>query len=671
MGFLAAAAGVIGMAMSQAMAPPPPPDITRWCEENIVFDARSPMPGPFDIERFAFLKEIHEVLNPEHPCREVTIQGSAQWGKTVSIIQPTLGAWHNSTALDSLVVHPTMSAATEWVDNKWKPMRRQAPDLKRIFGDGLSTGENRDQKFNQETVARDGSLKVASAGSPADLTGTSRRLVIMDDLSKFEMTDKGDPEALAESRASGFEDAKILRVSTAMIKGTCRITRAYERSDKRVYEVPCPHCGTYAALTWENFQSNIDPENLEAAHFRCESCQGKIEHKHKEDIVPRGRWRATNPNGDHPGFFLWRAYAPQRDWASIAKEYARVMGWARTDGKASAEDQKKSVEVETEQTFYNDVLGLAHDQASGAPDWEELRNRVEGADEVEDGVRPLPNGILPATGFIYAAGVDCQDDRTEVHFKCFGRNRQRWTVGYKIIPHHISTAECQQQLDAYLKAEWPTELGFKVTLDVLAIDGGTYTDDVWDWAKKHPWSRVIIVKGGSSQNGPIMIPQKFERRSDGKAKRRQKRAFILNVSTMKGQLYKWLEQDDPAERGYCHFAKGLGDEFYRQFVSEVRVLSKARSGVVTAKWELVEPARRNEVLDTELYAEAGARRKGWAAMTDEQWDALEAERGQPAAEAQADLFDASLPVMPSKPVEPKASKPKGNKTVLGMLNVNR
>ena len=202
MGFLASAEAVVARAIAVAMAPPPRPDITRWCTENVVFDDRSPMPGPFNIERFPFLREIHEVLSPEHPAREVTVKGSAQWGKTVSVINPTLGAWFEYAPLDALVVHPTQSAAMEWVDNKWMPMRRQARSLIETFGDGR--GENKDAKFNQETLSRNGSLKVASAGSPSDLTGTTRRLVVMDDLAKFEMTDKGDPEALAESRASGF-----------------------------------------------------------------------------------------------------------------------------------------------------------------------------------------------------------------------------------------------------------------------------------------------------------------------------------------------------------------------------------------------------------------------------------------------------------------------------------
>ncbi len=662
MGYLTSAEAVIRAALSAAMAPPPPPDITRWCEENIEFDARSPMPGRFDSTRFAFLREIHEVLSPEHPCREVTIRGSAQWGKTVSIIQPTLAAWHEYTPLDSLIVHPTGSAASEWVNNKWMPMRRQAPGLLRIFGAGR--GENRDNIFNQETLDRNGSLKVASSGSPADLTGTSRRLVIMDDLSKFETSDKGDPEKLAESRASGFDDAKLLRVSTAMIKGTCRITEAYERSDRRLYHVPCPQCGFAQPLTWENFRASIDPERLHAAHFTCESCRAPIRHADKERIVAQGRWVRQHPGGDHPGFHLWRAYAPQRDWASIAVEYAQMMGWSRLEAGQSAPSEAapkegktataKPIKAAVEQVFWNDVLGLPYEQATDAPDWESLRDRTEHA---EPGM-VLDLGILPATGFIFAAGVDCQEDRMEVQLVAFGANRRRWVIDYKVIPHHISDEAGRAALNALLKQQWRTTLGLRVALDILAIDGGAYTDDVWSWARQHPWSRVIIVKGGSQQNGPLMALQKFDRRKDGKVKKAQKRAFNLNVSSMKAGLYAHLGKEDPEERGFCQFARGLGDEYFRMITSEHRVLSRNKVGVMTSRWVLVEPTRRNEALDTMNYAEAGALRKGWASMTDGQWEALEAERGAAAPEAQPDLFDAALPLMAAQSAPPSRPKPK-------------
>lgn len=651
MGLVGPALPVIMRGIAAAMRPPPPPDITRWCAQNIVFDERSPMPGPFRIELFPFLREIHEVLSPEHPAREVTIRGSAQWGKTVSVIQPTIAAWHEYCPLDSLVVHPTQSAATEWVDNKWLPMRRQAPGLRAIFGEGR--GENKDAKFNQETIGRDGSLKVASSGSPADLTGTSRRLVVMDDLSKFEQTSMGDPEALAVSRASGFEDAKIVRVSTPMVAGTCRITRAYHRSDQRQFHVPCPHCGNRAPLTWENFRRNIDPERLHAAHFTCEACGCAIEHADKMRIVAAGNWVAERPHGDHPGFHLWRAYAPQRDWASIAVDYAQAMGWQSIAVSQATEGAiARQVEAETEQTFYNDVLGLPYEQASAGPDWTMLRDRVEFG-STED---VLPRTVLPAKGFIFTAGVDCQDDRTEVHLVAFGRNYQRFAIDYRVIPHHIGDQECWDALDALLKAEWRTARGLKIPLDMMAIDVGTFTDAVWAYAKRHPWTRVILVKGSPSQTGPVLLPMKFERRSDGQAKRAQKRAFMLNVSQLKADFYAWLAKADPIERGFVHIAEGMGDEYYRQITAEVRVLKRSRSGSVSSVWELAEPSRRNEGLDTMMYAEAAARRKGWTSLTDDQWAGLDAERGRAPADPQPDLFDAALPVAGSG-VATDASEP--------------
>lgn len=562
------------------LTPPPPPDITRWCTDNIVFDARSPFPGAFDIDRFPFLCEIHEVLSPEHPSREVTLRGSAQWGKTVSVLIPTLAAWHEYGPLDSLVVHPTSSSATEWVRSKWMPIRRQAPSLLDIFGDGR--GEQTDTLQNQETIRRDGTLKVVSAGSPDDLAGTTRKLVLMDDVAKFEMTPKGDPEMLAASRASGFDEAKIGRISTPQIAGTCRITRAFKRSDQRFYHVPCPHCGNMAPLTWENFKKNLDPERLGAACFSCDA----FNHAHKRAMVAAGRWIAANPHGDHPGFHLWRAYVPQRDWASIAVEYAQVMGWTGVATTAKTEEEaRENVEAETEQTFWNDVLGLPFEQASKGPDWEKLRDRVENA---EVGA-VLERGIVPALGVLLVAGVDNQADRIEVTIVAFGRNYRRWVVDHIVLPYYIGDDDGRAALDALLKSTWRTELGLQLPLDMMAVDEGSFTEDVRDWAKRHPFTRVILIKGASTSNGPILRPQN-DRKANGRIIRRQKRGWMLNVSQLKGDFYGWLAKEDADERGFVAFARGLGDEYYRQITAEVRILKRAPSGVMVARWELAAKA---------------------------------------------------------------------------------
>jgi len=630
---LSPAEAVVMRAVAAAMAPPPAPDLNAWAAAHLEFDEASPFPGPYSPARFPFFAAILDALGPEHPAREVTLRGSAQFGKTETIHQVTLGGWFDLHPRNALVVHPTTASATEWVRSKWMRMRRANPRLRAVFGAGAAQV---DSLSYQETLDRSASLKVVSAGSPSDLSGTTRPLVLMDDVSKFETTPMGDPEQLAVSRASAFDEAKILRTSTPMIRGACRITAAYERGIAQEWAVPCPMCGHKAPLRWEDFKPSITPEAPEAAHFTCRSCGGVIEHKHKTAMVAAGEWVANNPRGDHPSFHLWRAYMPHRDWASIAVE------WLQAEGDAGRE-----------QTFFNDVLGLPYEQASDAPDWTALRDRTENAAPEEQ----TPRSRIPALRPLLTAGADCQGDRIEVHVVAHGRDARAHAVDVIVIPHHIGTDEGRSALDAVLKRRWRNAAGRDVALDRLCIDGGTYTDDVWGWSKGHPWNRVNIVKGASTANGPIYAPQKFERKKDGKALKRQKRAYLVNVSALKATFYADLKKEDPDARGFCSFALGLGDAYYRQLSAEKRVLRRNRHGVMESRWELVEPGGRNEALDTWIYADVAARLCGSRSMTDAEWDALEAERDAPPEGPQGDLFDAPL-APPARPATAaKASRP--------------
>ena len=655
MGFVGSCEATIMAAMAEAWAPPLPCDITAWCEQNVVFDESDPLPGGFRIDRFAWLREIHDVLSPEHPAREVTVSASAQIGKTISIINGTVLAWHASTALQSLVVHPTDSSAKEWVDQKFGAWRRNISAATDLFGRGGGPGPQTDTKSTIQTRDQRGSVRVTSAGSPNDLQGTTRRLVIMDDLSKWDMNDKGDPEAQAEGRAAAHPEAKILRVSTPMIAGTCRITRNFARSDRRYFHVPCPHCGHKQPLRWEAMKPTITPEAPHLAHFPCEACGEPMEHKHKHEMMRAGEWVPTNPRGDHPGFSLWRAYAPQRDWASIGIEYAKLMGWNQDEGEA-----KEGVAVETEQTFFNEVLGLPYELATGGQNWRELLCRVKDAKEA--GWSPLPESILPALGIVLTAGVDCQSDRTEVGIWAWGRDRKSWLIQHEVFPHDISNPRTSAWLDGLLKREWRTELGQLIALDALAIDEGNWQQEVRAWAYRHSYGRVITVRGGNSETAPIMRPMSGEfRRSGRKTRRANKASWMANVSTMKADFYGHLGVTDPARRGFVHLYASVSEDVCRQLCSEVRITSRGRAGVMQSKWQLVEPGVRNEVLDCRNYAHAAAWRVGAMAKSDSDWDALDTERGAVGQDAQPELFDGPIFSRSAAPVKAKAkSEPPGD-----------
>ncbi|ODR98913.1 hypothetical protein AUC68_07000 [Methyloceanibacter methanicus] len=539
------------------------------------------------------------------------MMGSAQIGKT-TLAQVFLGGCMDLAPCDMLMVHPTHDNAVRWARSKWAKMRRQSRALQRVFGTAKSR-DARDTVLYQEERFGRGSLLISGANSPASLSMVSTQRIVEDDLSKWEPNAAGDPERQADSRASAFDWAKIVKLSTPLYADTCRITRAFKAGTQERWHVPCPHCGHHQPLEWSNFQANIDPARPDEACFSCVACGGLIEHKHKTDIVARGYWVAENPGAREPSFHIWRAYSPTRDWASIAHE------WLQAEG-----------DPHTEQVFFNDVLGLPYERASEAPPWQAIRDRAE--EEGHD------RGTIPPGGLILTAGCDCQGDRVEVHIKAFGSDLRRWTVDYAVIPFPIWEQACRETLDKLLTETWRDAFGNRRGLDLLAIDGNAYTKDVFAWAKRHPWSRVIVTRGAKSDQAPPLVLTKTERKADGKVRRAQKRFYNVGVSGLKVSLYQQLKKADPLARGYCGYPKGLSEEFYQQLTAEVRVTETDRFGYPRSIWKLPS-GMRNEVLDTEIYAEAAAIHRHWYGFTPDQWDRLRAEREKPRQEGTPDMFD--------------------------------
>lgn len=617
-GFLASPRAVALAAIAAVVAPPPPVDLRVWASENMVFGPSDPMPGPYRGENFPMWDRVLEVLSPDDPTTEVTLRGSAQIGKTV-VLNIFLGGTFDAAPVDTLIVHPTAETASEWKVSKFDRMRRTIPAVRRVFG-ADRTRDTGDSARRIETLDGLASLRIANAGSPAALSGTSRPRVILDDLSKFENGPKGDPERLSVSRALAALEAKILRASTPMVRGACRITKAFENGTQEFFEVPCPNCGVMQALAWENMEPNLIENDPASAFFTCTACAAPIEERHRAILVAQGAWDAKNPDARAVSFHIWRVYFPLgRGWGELVDEWFKVKG-----------------DPAAEQTFYNDFLGLPYVQATSAPQWEDIRNRTENAppDEGTD------FGVIPARHPLLCAGVDCQGDRLEYTIWAYGRNGKRAAVEKGVINDPITMTEGRSALDRLLKRRWHNQHGNAIAIDRLAIDSGAYTSAVAEWVKKHPARRVIAIKGAKSDLGPIYKQMKFEQNAkSGRMRRARKQWWMLNVSLLKTSFYAALSVTDGLQPNYVHFARGLGDDFYRQITAEHRVSRRSASGAESWVWELVEPGRANEDLDCAVYAEAAARMEGWRNMSEAEWNALEERRDvTPEPSLQGTLF---------------------------------
>lgn len=632
---------------AEVMTPPPPVDYLAWAENNIVFSQReSPMPGPYNRDLFFYFDEILLALSPDDPCRVVTLAKSAQLGGTV-LANIFCGGSMDMDPGDFLYVHPTENNAQRWSKMKLTPMLKGTTALARVFPSKARDGL--DSVLYKERLDGKGAIQISGANSPASLSQVTMKRQVQDDLAKWEMNAAGDPEKQADSRSQAHEFAKIFKISTPLVEPGCRISKAFEDGSQEKLYLPCPHCGHSQTLEWENFLANLDEEHPERSHFLCTDpeCGGVIEDWHRpamfaaakakesDPVAPGKAWRASNPGQMrvHRSFHLWSAYSLLQSFERIARS------WLASRGNPASE-----------QTFFNDVVGRAYRTLGDAPPWEALRDRGAKAER--------QRGHVPRGHVILTCGVDCQKDRVEWQVVAWAREHRRAVVDHGVFPGHISSENCRAFLDGLLKQTFVNAYGRRIGVDVLAIDGNAWTDDVWGWAKRHPSSRVIMVRGVPSEAAPLLIGVKREVNRQGKKLPYSKRFFNFATSVLKMALYRNLVKDDPEERGYVDLPAGLEDEFYRQLTAETRKRLTTRQGFEHYVW-VKDPNQANEGLDTHLQAEAAFIRVTGPtrALMDAVWDRYERERDSAPEPEQGDFEDLLAQAPAPQPVLATATAP--------------
>jgi phage terminase large subunit GpA-like protein len=135
-------------ALAGAMEPPPQIDYLGWAEHNIT-SRRDRSPGPYNRALFPYFDEILRALSPDDPCRFVTLQGSAQIGKTTIANIFTCGTMAMGKGT-FLYGHPTEDNARRWSkiklrdDARTAGVRAEFPQRSRDGADSVLYKERRD-----------------------------------------------------------------------------------------------------------------------------------------------------------------------------------------------------------------------------------------------------------------------------------------------------------------------------------------------------------------------------------------------------------------------------------------------------------------------------------------------------------------------------------------------
>lgn len=537
----------------QALRPPPDMATADWIEANIHLPATaSALPGRMKL--WAYQRGICDALDdPE--VERVTVMKSARIGYT-ALLSGVIASYVSNSPAPILAVQPTADDARDFAVDLEQTFEA-SPSLRGLLSDETDeTG--RSTMLNRRFPG--GSLKFLAAKSPRNLRRHTAKILALDEIDGYEISQEGDPIALAEMRTMTFRDRKILAGSTPVFDYG-PITRTYDKSDKRIYECCCPSCGDFSDVRWPDIRwSEGDPDS---AHWVCPSNGCVVEERHKPSMVTQGRWRATAPDvKGHAGFHVNALISPHHNarWGKLAAEFLLA---------------KQS--PETLQTFTNLVLGEPWRTDGEDLDEHALFNRRE----------PFSLAAIPEDVLFITVGVDCQDDRLEAVIMGHGR-ADIFVLGHRIFWGPIDGEEVWRDLDAMLRETWPHPKGGTLKVDAAVIDSGDggHTDIVHSFTRPRFGRRIVSGKGVSGFSRP------FLQKSGGKG---QAALWLVGSDAVKSQVFARLARGT----GF-RFGDALEAVFFEQLASERKIVRYVR-GTPQARFERIK-GKRAETLDGVVYA---------------------------------------------------------------------
>lgn len=594
-----------------ALRPDPRLTVSEWADAHrFLSQTASGEPGPWRTERTPYLREIMDCLSPSNPVEKVIFMKGAQIGGTEAGNNWIGYVIHHAPG-PMLAVQPTVEMAKRWSKQRVASLI----DSTAVLRDKVSEARSRDGGNTVQSKEFPGGILVMTgANSAVGLRSIPVRYLFLDEVDgyDFDVDGEGDPVGLATQRTITFGNRKIFLVSTPTIQGFSRIELEYEQSDRRQWWVPCPECNEHQVLEEKRLQ--WPKGKPEEALYYCVHCGTGIPSHRKPWMNLHGEWRAERPEMNVAGFLLSGLNSPWLTWQQIAER------------KIAAKDDAAM------KVYVNTIEARTWTESGEAPEWQRLYDRRE----------DYRIGQVAKGGLFLTAGVDVQRDRLEVEVVAWGRDRESWSVDYRVIAGDPGKPEVWAELDGLLLETFTTETSNALSVLKLAIDTGYATQEVYDWVRRQAPDRVIAVKGSDRLGAAIGTPNHIDVTTKGKRKRRGLMVWPVGSSFSKSELYGYLRKEKPTDEqlevdvgfppGFCHFPK-YGEEYFKQLTAERLVTVKDRRGFPHREWRKLR--ERNEALDCRVYARAAAAALGIDRFSDVTWQKLEQSSGFKAIEPKA------------------------------------
>lgn len=577
-------ADTLWLARMGALRPDPRLSVAEWADTHrVLTSAETSEPGQWHTSRVEFLREIMDRLSLHDPTPRVVLMCASQLGKTECGLN-LVGYVVDNAPCPVMVLRPTIDDCQGYSKQRLKHLF-EAPRLRG------KVSEVRSRDAGNTIMLKEfvgGLLVLAGANAPGRLASWPIRVLHADEIDRYPESagTEGDPLSLARKRLTRFgARAKELDTSTPTIKDQSRIESEYNASSMARWEMACPHCGEYQTLEWADDDGPLlrwDGDPVEGGDqfrvwYECAFCSEEIREVHKGAMLAGGRWSHKHPDRPVRGYAINALAAPvgSVSWRVLVEEWVYAMA------------RSKLGDNEPLKVFINTRLAQTWEDRGETVDPSSIEARKE---PWADDTSIAPYGVRTIT-----AGVDVQDDRLEVEVVGWGSGFESWSLGYYVIGSDPLDAQTWAALDAIRNRDYTTEEGHPMRIAAMCVDSGYRTQSVYEYARLR--GNVHAIKGMTGKGRHI-----WERKiRKGGRQKSTGRFHLVGTDTAKDTVARYLNVV-VAGPGYCHFPEARQSNYFEMLTAEKRMPVKDRRGKVTYEWRLKAAGRRNEALDTRVYA---------------------------------------------------------------------
>lgn len=549
----------------QFLSPPEQLTVSEWAEKYRMLDSKSSaMPGPWSNDVTPYLTGVMDEFN-NYETEKIIFVKPTQIGGTEAL-QNMIGYIVMQDPAPTMIVYPTDTLAKSVSENRLQPMLKATPEIAKKFDENSSLLE----------LQFDGMyLSLAGSNSPSGLASKPIRFLMMDEVDKYPgaSSKEADPIKLATERTKTFHNKKIYITSTPTLK-TGHIWKEKEGADiEKHYFVPCPHCGEFIEFKFQNIRFPDDEgmsyaDRAEFATYVCQECGCVITDNDKHNMLKLGEWRVVHHRTKYVrnvAFWINTLYSPFVRWSDIAKEFL------------STKDDPEDF-----QNFVNSWL---------AEPWEDTKLKTS-AELVLERQTELPSYMLPKWTKLLTAGVDVQE------------NSLYWTIrawGNYLTSQNIAHGQALsfEEIDRVMNAQYMTEDGDPMVVNLCLIDSGDQTDMVYDFCAYHS-DYALPVKGSSHAQ--------LSHYKLSKVNKADSKAYGMQLVLVDGGKYKDMiagRMRRPNGRGSWMVYNGCDMEYATQVTAEHKVNVKTPSGTKQV-WQPKHSHSDNHYLDAEVYSLAAA-----------------------------------------------------------------